>query len=694
MLVILSYPLLVNASEENAVSADWKCKWCPYEEGLRGNIELGSGFVSEDTFPFGNYRGFDDKGLYFTGNSDIYYQDNNANYFDLSALDLGLESRSISMDAGKQGNYSIFLNYDEISRLLSDTSMTPFIGAGSNTLNLPSDWSSASNTGDMTTLSSSLNKIDIGYKRKRVNMGISYIPSPNQEYSIKFTRETKKGVKMLGAAIGATGFSAKASILPEPIDYITDQLELTAAYNTKKWQTKFGYYGSFFKDENASLNWQNPFAASSSDPASGQIGLPPDNEFHQLFFSGAYQLFQRTRATAHISAGRMFQNDSFLGYTVNPSLTTSSLPRNSLDGRVNTWTWKLGLVSNPMPKLRLNASYNHNQQDNKTPQNSYSYVVADTSASSSQKTNSPYSFKRKTLKINGSYRVLRRTKLSAGFDHEIYNRTYQDVDKTRENKVWTKLKFHPYDMVETTLKYSYANRNASSFNPNSEISPPENRLMRKYNMADRERDQVGVYLSVTPIDILTVGLNADYSFDDFSNSSVGLIDNKSTNYTLDISIMPREDISIYTFFSRENLKSNQAGSQSFSTADWRVKNNDRINTAGIGIKLAMLENKLDIGFDYSYSRSKGHMDSESDIFSSVEPFPDLETRLHTSKVYANYKLSEDLSVRFNYIYEKYQEKDWTIDNIEADTIPNVLALGQQNNPYNAYMFSTSLRYEF
>jgi len=361
---------------------------------------------------------------------------------------------------------------------------------------------------------------------------------------------------------------------------------------------------------------------------------------------------------------------------------------------VNTWTWKLGLVSNPMPKLRLNASYNHNQQDNKTPQNSYSYVVADTSASSSQKTNSPYSFKRKTLKINGSYRVLRRTKLSAGFDHEIYNRTYQDVDKTRENKVWTKLKFHPYDMVETTLKYSYANRNASSFNPNSEISPPENRLMRKYNMADRERDQVGVYLSVTPIDILTVGLNADYSFDDFSNSSVGLIDNKSTNYTLDISIMPREDISIYTFFSRENLKSNQAGSQSFSTADWRVKNNDRINTAGIGIKLAMLENKLDIGFDYSYSRSKGHMDSESDIFSSVEPFPDLETRLHTSKVYANYKLSEDLSVRFNYIYEKYQEKDWTIDNIEADTIPNVLALGQQNNPYNAYMFSTSLRYEF
>jgi len=696
MLAILSYPLLAEAADESAISANWKCKWCPYEEGLRGSIEIGAGSVSEDSFKFGNYSGLNDKGLYYIGNSDIHYQDKSANYFDINIMDLGLDSRFISMETGKQGSYKLFLNYDELPRLLYNTSKTPFIGAGHDNLSLPLDWDTASNTSNMTSLTDSLKKVDINSKRKKVNMGISYIPNSKQEYRIKFTRETKQGVKMLGAAIGATGFAAKASILPEPIDYVTDQLELSAAYNTKKWQTKLGYYGSFFKNEDTSLSWQNPFADSSSDPALGQMGLPPDNEFHQLYFSGAYHLFQHTRATAHISAGRMLQNESFLGYTVNPSLTTSPLPRNSLDGRVNTWSWKLGLVSNPIPTLRLSASYNHNEQDNKTQQNSYSYIVADTSASSSQNTNSPYSFKRKTLKIKGSYRLLKRTKLSAGFDHQIYNRTYQEVDKTKENSVWSKLKFYPHDMVETTLKYSHANRDASNYNPNTELSPPENPLMRKFNMADRERDQVGIYFSVMPIDIVSVSLNADYSFDDYTNSTVGLRDSKASNYTLDVSLMPIKDVNIYTFYSRENLKSNQAGSQSFSSADWRVKNNDKINTAGIGIKLALLENKLDIGLDYSYSRSKGNIDIDSDIFasSSIVPFPDLESKLHTSKLYATYKLSESLSMRLNFIYEKYQEKDWTIDSIAHDTIANVLTLGQQNQPYDAYMLSTSLRYQF
>jgi len=695
IIAILSYPLMAVASEVNDVSANWKCKWCPFEEGLRGNVEIGASYLSEDSFKFGNYSGLNNKGLYFIGNSDVHYQDENANYFNADILDLGLGSRFISLEAGKQGTYTVFLSYDELPRLWYDTSMTPFIGAGHDTLSLPLDWDYASNTSDMTTLSDSLKSVDIKYERKKVNMGISYIPTPNrEEYRIKFTRETKQGVKMLGGAFGASGFSAQSSILPEPIDYVTDQLELTAAYSTKKWQTKLGYYGSFFKDKNTSLNWQNPFADASFKPAFGQVGLPPDNEFHQLFFSGAYQVFEHSRATTHISAGRMFQNEAFLGYTVNPSLTTSSLPRNSLNGRVNTWSWKLGIVSNPMPKLRLSASYNHNEQDNKTPQRSYSYIVADTSTSSSPKTNSPYSFRRKTLKINGSYHIFRRTKLSAGFDYDIYNRTFQEVDKTRENSVWAKLKFHPHDMIETTLNYSQANREVSNFNPDNEVSPPENPLMRKFNMADREREQIGVYFSITPIDILSVGLNADYSFDDYSNSLVGLTDSKEASYTLDVSFMPRNDVNIYAFFSRENLKSKQTGSQSYSSADWLVKNNDRINTAGIGIKLAVLENKLDIGLDYAYSRSKGRIDSESDVNSSILPFPDLETKLHSSKLYATYKVNDTLSIKFNYIYEKYQEKDWTIDNVEPDTISSVLALGQQNLPYKAHMLSASLRYQF
>ena len=118
-------------------------------------------------------------------------------------------------------------------------------------------------------------------------------------------------------------FPNRATQLVMPVDYTTDQLDVSASYATSKWQTRFSYYSSMFRNSNDALTWQNPFVGFAGADA-GQLAAPPDNEFHQISAAGAYQFSDHTRASADLAIGRMTQNDSFLAPTLNGTLAASS----------------------------------------------------------------------------------------------------------------------------------------------------------------------------------------------------------------------------------------------------------------------------------------------------------------------------------------------------------------------------------
>ena len=64
-----------------------------------------------------------------------------------------------------------------------------------------------------------------------------------------------------------------------------------------------------------------------------------------------------TRVNLDVSYGWMLQDQTFLPYTVNPGLTvTNPLPRNSLDGEINTTLVNLRLTSHPSMKVHLRGS--------------------------------------------------------------------------------------------------------------------------------------------------------------------------------------------------------------------------------------------------------------------------------------------------------------------------------------------------
>jgi hypothetical protein len=114
---------------------------------------------------------------------------------------------------------------------------------------------------------------------------------------------------------------------------------------------------------------------------------------------------------------------------------------------------------------------------------------------------------------------------------------------------------------------------------------------------------------------------------------------------------------------------------------------------GAGLKWEAIRGKLDVGADYVYARSKGKIDVSSTLLETT-PFPDLSTRLNSIGLWARYRLDKSLAVRLGYLYEKYDSRDWALDGVEPDTIPNVLSMGVQSPDYSVNVYTLSILYSF
>jgi MtrB/PioB family decaheme-associated outer membrane protein len=319
-------------------------------------------------------------------------------------------------------------------------------------------------------------------------------------------------------------------------------------------------------------------------------------------------------------------------------------------------------------------------------------VTTDSFIAATARTNQPYSFTDQSIKLGANYRFSRLTRLSAGYDYESKDRTNQEVDNTTENTLWGKLYVRAGENVDVTLKAAHGDRDASGYNAVAETSPAQNTLLRKYNMADRIRDTGGIQLDFTASNLINIGLSIEHSLDDYSDSILGLTESQETSYNVDASVILTAVTTIHGFAARNIIKSEQAGSQASSTPDWFASNDDNINTFGIGVKHQLIEDKLDVGADYVATRSTGKVSVNT--VTPAAGFPDLKSDLDSLKLYADYRLQDNMTLHAAYWYEHYSSTDWMLDDVNPDTISNVISFGESSPDYNVNAVMLSVSYLF
>ena len=688
-LIVLAAQVSIAAAQDTAEQlpaidiSPWECQYCEFEEGWYTDVTLGIGYVAEDSYKFGEYNGLNEQGAYAIVDGDARYRGENATYLDLSVNDLGLDSRSLSIRGGRQGTYDVYLEYDEIPHYISDSAATPYRGNGSDRLTLPSGWVRAGSTAGMTSLDASLRYIELQTERKRIGTGVKITTESPWSYRVDVRRDDKQGDKRGGGT-----FFFQSAQLVEPVDYVTDEIDAAIYYSKKRWQASLGYYASTFTNGNEALRWDNAYNPIVAGADEGQLALPPDNEFQQVSLGVAYRIGERSHLSGDIAIGYMEQDEKLLQATINPSLVVPALPTDSADAEVETSNARIRFTTEATDRLSVSASYLYDDRDNKTEQQLYDWVTTD-SFLASQRENLPYSYTRTEFELNADYDYRPGTRLGAGFERDQRERTFQEVDETDEDTLWASVSLRNIENLFVEFRLAFSAREASSYAAVPEIDLPQNALLRKYNMADRDRRSMSMFASYMPHADYSIGLQLDTASDDYDDSEIGLTEGRDSSINFDVTAILSEETSATAFIGRQKIDSSQSGSQTFSTPDWVAGTDDTFDVFGFGVVHELIEEELSIGLDLSWARSRGEIE-----FESGTPFPDLRSELETVKLHLDYRLDENLWLQATYWYETYDTSDWSLDGVDPDTVSNLLAFGEESPSYSNDVIAVSMSYRF
>ncbi|WP_420474547.1 MtrB/PioB family decaheme-associated outer membrane protein [Noviherbaspirillum sp. ST9] len=701
-------------------------------------VEIGVGYVSDSSRKFGDYTGLHRQGLHIIGNIDLVRRDKETGQFvELSGSNLGLKSRNLRVEGGVQGNYGLRLEYDEIPHFWSEHYETPFANPGSTDLVLPPGWVRGATTAAMPALITSMRPFELESRRKSLTVGASKVLPAGWDVDVRVKREKRDGNRLIGAVIGNSGGNPRAAIVPEPIDYTTDELEATARYATKRMQLQFGYYGSFFSNQNLGLAWQNPFASTvwtGTTPGvttfnQGQLALPPDNQAHQISASAGFNFTPQTRLSGSLSFGRMRQDDTFLPYTINPALAatvTTPLPRTSLDGRVNTVHADLKLTTKLMPKLNLMTMYRYDERDNKTPQSQYWYIGGDSLGQAAGglsriRTNLPVSSKKQQIEAELDYHWTPDTKLKLGYDYEWAKMSLEAIQEEKEHTVKAEAHHHFNEMVSGGVGYSFSDRRTDNYNMSrpflnsftpayvSTLAPQfwwDNVPTQiRFFQAPRKRDKIRAFANVTPHERVDLQFGVDFHYDDYHKSLYGLQDAKGWQANFDASVRPTDAVTAHVFTSYETYGTNQrsialGASQANVTnraLEWGATIEDRTVTFGTGVRYKPRRN-YEVGADLTHARSRGRTGvvTEPGIAAAQQalPLPELTTKLGRLDLFGKYQLRPDMAIKFSYIYERYRANDWQFEQVLPNTLANVIGTNQVVPRYNVHFLGVSMAYQF
>ncbi|HCG6530304.1 TPA: MtrB/PioB family decaheme-associated outer membrane protein, partial [Vibrio parahaemolyticus] len=270
------------------------------------------------------------------------------------------------------------------------------------------------------------------------------------------------------------------------------------------------------------------------------------------------------------------------------------------------------------------------------------------------------------LETTLTHRVASDVKVNAGYHFKQDERSYADRKRTDEQRVFVGAQYRPNSPWQLGGKVSYSFRDGSDWQDDSSDSPN----LRQYYLADKERIELRGDGSYDMTDDVQLLAELWYGNDDYAKPDIGLSEGEDYGYDLSLNFNLLDGLSGHVFYNQQIIRSEQqqANSDVVGWNRYTTKLKDDITTIGFGVsKERLLDDKLSISFDYSYSQA----DSKSSTTSGGYQYPDNEANSYRFEVIADYEVSENQNVQLNLRYEDYSEEDYLFNN-ETGTMGDVL----------------------
>jgi len=651
----------------------------------------------------------------------------------LQADSQGPAGAHLDLDYNVPGSHRSRIDYRYLPRRFSD-GLTPFQGAGSETLTLPGDWQAGPSTAEMV-LDESLNRAPYGHVREDLRLAHERTLNQRWQSHVNVREERRRGHRPVAAVMGSTGGNVRAALVPAPVDYTTQEAELGIRYQRASWHWEMSYFISLFDNGDFdALHFDNPFAdvggwhpAASHPQGRGHLGLPPSNQSQQLRSGLAYVFSPTLRVSSDLQLGRSEQDEPFLPYTVNPELSVETpLPRDSLDGRIDLLRLSSRLNWRPMDRLRLDIRHHYEDRDNQTPVDVYNSVGGDAmdqqpgEAHGRARRNLPVSFTEHRLDLDAGWRLSGGGQLRGGYRRKIMERDYSEVGRTEEDRLRLGMRRALGERQRVSVQAEHSWRRADEYDPTAiyfhtftesyvagvdeSVQFENHPLLRRYNLADRDRYQLNLRWDMAVSESLHWGANASQSRDDYRDSPLGLERGQSRGLATDLAWHWDEDWSLDGFASVDVIEADQSnrsfrgfakGPESVDPdRDWRLENEDRVSVLGGGLNFEPSGRDYRLRLEWTESRSRSAFDISSGLALSLEPVPTVRSRGRVLSLSGRHALRENMHLNWRWYRDRYRSDDWAWNDVGLDAMNGVIASGQSLGNETLDWYSVSLSWDF
>ena len=710
---------------------------------LEGSAEAGvRGFIDkpppEQLGKFEEYRDFNN-GLFLPDLRLRLFTPDEKYSFDFAGREWGLTDQEYYVGGERLGLFRFDFGWNQIPHILSTSArlLAAQPEPGVFVLSLPRP--------PLTAYNSAPRLDKVGFQTDIANILFKLTPTPEIDLIGEYTRMWKHGDRPFSMVFGSPG-SNFFEVL-QPINSYTHDVRLRATLAKPDYQLQFDYGFSLYENSFTAVRADNPCFGnlafcSSGDanppaPATGQASLPPDNFANTFGLSGGVNVpWWRTRLTGNVTYSWWHQNQAFLPQTINPALASVpevQLPQSSLNGNVQIFLVNMGVVSRPLRQLTLTGKYRFYSYNDWSDEPTFPELVQNDKSLLEGRQAKRLDYNRQDASLDGRWRFNEAVALTVGGGWEQWNRSSgREVPQTNEVSGKVALDVVPYDWLNGRISYKPAFRRATEYNTGARESTvvleddpattAQSPLLRKYDEADRNLQQINLMATATPfgrysplLETLSVSPNFTWRWADYPNSPLGLQKAEGWSVGIDAAWKPQERFSVFAGYIHEDNNSRQISRSrpvsdgvtlDFTDFNWVTEIPERIDTAYAGFQVGLIPSVLDWSTNFAFSNAVSHMNNSNPVpptsgssslnaTATAQPFPAIKNQLAQMTTQLRYHFWKKWSASVFYMFEQFRQDNWQTETIEPFT-PGVTSiwLGHTSSDYTVHIVGGTLGYRF
>jgi MtrB/PioB family decaheme-associated outer membrane protein len=685
--------------------------------GVRGTL-FGSG---SDEARFQRYRDMRDGGtlakLRIAKNTDAFR-------YSFQADNVGYRDQRFTASYMNYGKVKANFEWNQIPLYYSNTTRSLYDMSTPGTLTLSDAVQSGiqDKTLALGTALNSASLFELRTRRDVADFALTYSATPNVDFNVKFKNTQKTGAYPWGGSFGIGG--AVATELPVPVDHRTTDFGSSVEYANERGFARFGYDGSFFRNDVTSLVWDNPSRVTDSPtagPVQGRMALWPNTEMNTVSASGGVKLPGHSNATAFLSVASMTNKNALLPYTINSALVSPALdrPNSDVDARVTAMNYTF--TSRPANALWFSARYRQYEFDNRTvPFVTTNSVNYDTAIVALNAESEPFGSIRHTFDGDATYSPMRYIGFRAGYTREEVDRTYRIVEKTTENIGRVSVDLTGLGWMTMRAVFEHSQRRGTPVNELELLSIGEQPTLRQFDIADRDQNRFSTILTVMPVDNFSVNATAGVGSIDYSGgTNMGLRSNDSRFYSGGFDFVPSDKVSLGLTYGYEKYTALQLSrtanplpantvaflndpTQQFNDPrrNWSDNSADHTNTVTGSIDLLKVIPKTELKMGYDYSRAESTYTyglTPDTVLTAVVPLTPVINKLQRGTVDGRYFVTRHVALGAVYWFDQYKVDDFALGPVAslaqpATATPALMLLGYFYKPYTANTVMARMTY--